>query len=237
MRLVLPLLGGSVVCGALTAGEPERLSSRTYPWTLNHKARASLVSIFAQQAQNGEALEQTMWNDYFLRTKGELHAAGQLVLDRLARRQLDQGPGTPIIILVGRTKDLPPETKPEDLLRVRDQIDRERLLAVQAYLAANWPQVEYVLATNDPARVGATATEAVLSLIKTREITQGYIPDTLIGGGLQAALSGATTRGTTAGAAVVPGKAGASAYGSGADAGGGATAASGAGGSGGGTGD
>ena len=71
-----------------------------WPDRYANKARAATVANFQPQVENGQILDQTVWNTHFEYRTDRLNGAGMDKLDQLARRRrtghpavLADGPG------------------------------------------------------------------------------------------------------------------------------------------------
>lgn len=127
-------------------------------------ARQHVVEPFTQQAGNGLALEQTVWNSHFRPGSDELTPAGRAHLNRLARRQPEPVP----YVFVQTAQDLPLERgKEQAWAQQRQELDAKRVQAVQLYLKTVRPEATFQVAVHDPPEVsnhGQEAQQAVRSM-------------------------------------------------------------------------
>src|SRR5262249_22219214 len=93
------------------------------------------------------------------------------------------------------------------LIQAMQLSDETRIQLVREYLATYWPQVPAQVAIGDPARVGMPAREAILGVNLIPGISRGYIPASLLQGGIEGALKGQTSRGEAPPAVGIAGRA------------------------------
>jgi hypothetical protein len=115
----------SAALAALTGCVPEyrELVDTCWPERYSYQARNSVRESFNNQAANGHALDQTMWNQYFESGGPRLTKAGEEHLKYLARRRPVPDPH----LYVQTSYDAKGE---------RAELDRLRVQAVQNYLAS-----------------------------------------------------------------------------------------------------
>lgn len=127
-------------------------------------ARQHVVAPIVQQAGNGLALEQTVWNSHFRAGTDELTPAGMAHLHRLARRQPEPVP----YVFVQAAHDVSLERgKEQEWAKQRQELDAKRVQAVQAYLKVVRPDVAFYVTVHDPPEVsnhGQEAQQAVRSM-------------------------------------------------------------------------
>jgi hypothetical protein len=141
------------------------------------RARELATRPFVVQAANGAVLDQTVWGYHFVvESPAELHASGMALLDRLARRQLDEGHGGCLRLYVQRAQDRPPAVSVRQMAARRGKIDQDRLAAITTYLAEAWPQVPFTVQLYDPHPIGMPALEAAPALTRHQGTALGYIP-------------------------------------------------------------
>jgi hypothetical protein len=148
----------------------------TYPhhrqsWNMEaHGARAASTVIqgFHAQAQNGTAIEMTLWNHNFeegpdgengerSKPTSKLHPSALALLHRAARRHAHQ-PG--FLVLVQTAHDI--EFTPDQLdgyAHDLDQLDAARVTAVKEYLVKVLRRPDARVAIHDPPIVGMPAEE------------------------------------------------------------------------------
>jgi len=142
------------------------------------RARVLATRPFVVQAANGAVIDQTVWGYHFSRERpDELHPSGMVFLDRLARRQLDEGHIPLLRLNVQRAQDRFPDVPIADIRKVREVIDQKRKDAITAYLAQAWPGVAVSVQFYDPRSVGMPALEAAPALSRQQGTALGYIPE------------------------------------------------------------
>jgi hypothetical protein len=125
-----------------------------YPWRYNSQAQEAVCEPLSIQVNNGHILDQTLWNHYFETTRDKvtnkelqrLNGAGRDKLDQIIRRR----PHMDSSIYVAAAHDVGGEST-DDIVRRRQERDRERKAAVEEYVRAvtgNAPQV----VVHDPSR-------------------------------------------------------------------------------------
>ena len=198
----LRLLHGSIlgmgICTAVRAGEPcGPLLPNNVADMLTRRAQQEVTGPFAVQAANGAVMEQTIWGHHFqLDSPEELHRMGYNLLDRLARRHLDQGRGPCLQLYLQRSQ----ERGPVDTLAMkRAELDDKRIKLISQYLAAAWPGLPFTVQVYDPRPVGMSGVEASLAHIGHRNLPLGYIPD-----GFRVAAASTKGGDATAGGTLAP---------------------------------
>jgi len=131
-----------------------------WPAHYNCETRAEVMIPRVTQATNGLVLEQTVWNYHFREGTADLLPAGQLLLDRVARRR--PMPVGDIFVQTAHDVDYD-VAHPEQMVMKRADLDAKRMKAVETYLAAARPDVSFSLAVHDPSRVSQTGVEAQTS--------------------------------------------------------------------------
>src|SRR5690242_8474116 len=134
-RTVLVLGGGLVGLGGVAVGAEPRptVLPNVQQEVLSAQAREITVRPFVDQAANGAVLDQTIWEYHFFvgardRPPDQLHPSGMALLDRLARRQMDLCPGSPLRLQIQRAQEHPTvEVTVADIRARRDTLDRGRL--------------------------------------------------------------------------------------------------------------
>ena len=133
-------LGLGVVLASVAAGSGCMGGARyheavdpCYPQRYNAAARASVISYFAPQVQNGHVLDQTIWNHHFEAGKATLTPGGQERLAHLVRRRPQPDPR----IFLQTAHDIAYDgDAPEEFVDKRQDLDQRRVYAVQHFLAA-----------------------------------------------------------------------------------------------------
>lgn len=132
---------------------------RCWPERYNKTARKSLVDAFAPQVQNGQVLDQTVWNYFFETGTDELNGYGRSKLDYMVRRRPEPDPN----VFVQTAHDLPYDAAmPDKQAEVRRELDIKRVASVQRYLNAQTVgrPFRFELAIHDPFMVGANSSMA-----------------------------------------------------------------------------
>jgi len=133
------LMGGAVLAsGMLAAGchHGDGYSGHgdpCWPDRYANESRAAVVANFQPQVENGQILDQTVWNTHFEYSTDKLNGAGMDKLDQLARRRPHPDPR----LFIQTARDIPYDpAKPEDYSSKRTNLDSKRVAAVQKYLSA-----------------------------------------------------------------------------------------------------
>jgi hypothetical protein len=108
-----------------------------YPERYNATARAEVLAPFAIQVNNGQFLNQTMWNWYFETGTDKLTTAGRAKLDSIA--QTRPAPDTRLYLQAARDVVVTNENM-EKVGGVRDELTVRRAAAVQRYMSTQ-PQI------------------------------------------------------------------------------------------------
>ena len=159
-----------------------------WPSRYNSMARASTNEVFDAQALNGHIKDQTIWNKFFeteekvdpktnFRTStptAKLNVAGQYKLENIVRRQ----PYPDGRLFLQTAYDLPRDWPLEKIAETRARLDRERVEAVEKYLAAltvsRTDRVNFTIVVNDLAEPSIPALPISGA---TRPTPTGAIPD------------------------------------------------------------
>jgi len=144
---------------------------------LTRQAQAEVTHPFTIQTANGTVFDQTLWTYNFNYDRpGELHGSGMTLLDRLARRYMDQGKPLPLRLYLQRSQERAVAVKPAVLAVRRAETDQQHFQAITEYLAAFWPDVPYTLVVYDPAPQGISAIDARTAYLGMQATSLGYIP-------------------------------------------------------------
>ena len=175
LRLLCGNIVGFGLC-TVRAGEPAvPLLPNTMEDMLTRRAQEEATTPFAIQAANGAVSEQTLWAHHFANDRpDELHPMGYNLLDRLARRQLDQGRGPCLQIYLQRSQEPGPVAT---LAAKRAELDDKRVKIISQYLAAAWPGVPFSVQVYDPHPIGMSGVEASSAYVNHRTTSYGYIPE------------------------------------------------------------
>ena len=158
-RYMSKLLAGAVLAGgaALAAGchadGDHHHGDPCWPDRYANEARAATVANFQPQVENGQVLDQTVWNMHFEAGTDKLNGAGMDKLDQIARRRPHPDPR--VFIQTARDIAYDP-AKPDDYAVKRQELDTRRTAAVQKYLAATLTgrQTAFDIQVHDPAMPG-----------------------------------------------------------------------------------
>ena len=104
-----------------------------YPARYNSMARHEVYDAFAPQVQNGHILDQTMWNYFFEDASDKLTEGGRDHLNGLVRRR--PNPDARIYLATARDLAYDPAA-PDKFIRDREDLNRDRIAAVQKFLNA-----------------------------------------------------------------------------------------------------
>lgn len=140
----------------------------TWPEHYNYAARQAVLAPFAQQAANGQFLNQSIWNWYFEPGTAELNAAGRAKLDSLARAS---HPDPKVYVQLAR--DLP--YTPENADKYAEQVNEltvKRVEAVRKYLASHPGTAGYEIAVHN---APTPALYAPFGAFAFRTQTIGYV--------------------------------------------------------------
>ncbi len=190
-------------------------------------ARQEVITCFNPQVQNGQILDQTVWNYQFEPGTDKLNALGQDKLDQLVRRRPEPDPR----IFIQTARDLAYNAdKPDELTDSRRDLDNRRGAAIQKYLTAQTAgrPMHFDVLIHDPAEVGISGVSARNAILSQRTNYSGVLGSAGGGAGGQ---QGGQQGGQSSGGATAGGATGGAAAGGGAT-GGGAAGGSGAGGGG-----
>ena len=102
-----------------------------YPERYNAQARAEVLAPFAIQVNNGNVLNQTIWNWYFEPGTDKLTGAGRAKLDSIA--QTRPAPDTRLYLQAARDVPVTPESI-DKVGATRDDLTSKRAAAVQKYM-------------------------------------------------------------------------------------------------------
>lgn len=141
--------GGGLIGGDATL--QERYNSRVdpcWPDRYNYQARQATLTAFANQAANGQAIDQTMFNGDFESGSGKLTPGGLRKLDVISRRRPVDGR-----IFVQTSRDVVYDpAKRDEFAKAKSDLDAARADAVQGYLAASTAgrRLNFEVAISDP---------------------------------------------------------------------------------------
>jgi hypothetical protein len=141
-----------------------------WPERYNFTARKSVVDAFAPQVQNGQILDQTAWNHFFVTGTDELSGLGRAKINEWIRRRPQPDPH----IFVQTAHDLTIDpANPEAFAVARQQLDQKRIQAIQRYIASQTVgrPMQFEFAIHDPTPVGVPAAYASGNLRLARTAT------------------------------------------------------------------
>ena len=170
-----------------------------WPERYNATARNEVLAPFAVQVNNGNVLNQTLWNWYFEPGTDKLTGAGRAKLDSIA--QTRPAPDTRLYIQAARDVAVTPENI-DKVGATRDDLTSKRAAAIQRYMAtqpAIGTLVAYEIHVHDAVPPGIAAEFAATAY---RGQTQGYtgrLPNSQSGGGGAGAQSTGGGGGNTGG--------------------------------------
>lgn len=127
------MVAGLMAAGCHSDGDWHWHGDPCWPDRYANEARASVIASFQPQVENGQILDQTIWNMHFDYGTDKLNGEGMDKLDQLARRR--PHPDTRLFLQTAR--DIPYEAeKPGDYAAKRVELDSRRVVAIQKYLKA-----------------------------------------------------------------------------------------------------
>jgi len=193
----------------------DELVDPCYPDRYMCAARRCVNDSMAPQVQNGHVLDQTIWEHHFLPNTATLTNGGKIHLDYLLRRR----PHPDTMVYIQTAQSIPGDpAKPADLVKMRSELDAQRVTAVQNYLntlgAARG--ATFQVAVHDPSDPSISAIPAGQMIIQMYGSSSGTVFGTGGGTGISATSGGG---GGGGGGGVRPGGSGAGAGPAGAGAG------------------
>jgi hypothetical protein len=128
-----------------------------WPQRYNLAARYETNAAFAPQVQNGQVLDQTVWNYHFELNSDKLTPSGLEKLAYLARRRPQPDP---VVYLQTAQDVFYDAANPDKLAENRQDLDGRRVAAVQKFLNAQTAgrHVDFQVLVHDPADVSISAT-------------------------------------------------------------------------------
>jgi len=168
------------VCGACLAGtlvalagchEYNDVVDPCYPVRYNYIAQHEVCEPRAAQVNNGHILDQTIWNDLFLKeSPTKLSKAGEEKLLYLVRRRPSPDP----VIYLATAQDIGynADAAPDTFAQARTKIDNERIASIQNYLAAQTAGrgLNFQILVHDPAMPSMSAIK-MGAVIATNNLT------------------------------------------------------------------
>jgi hypothetical protein len=126
--------GAALAAGCHADGEHGGHGDPCWPDRYANESRAAVVANFQPQVENGQVLDQTVWNSHFEYASDKLNGAGMDKLDQIARRRPHPDPR----VFLQTARDIPYDAgKPEEYAAKRQELDTRRVAAVQKYLSAS----------------------------------------------------------------------------------------------------
>lgn len=199
------LAGGVALAAGCAHGDP------CWPDRYANEARAAVVANFQPQVENGQVLDQTLWNQHFAYGTDRLNGAGMDKLDQVARRRPQPDPR----LFLQTARDIPFDpARPDEYAARRAELDTRRTAAVQKYLAATLTgrPAPFDIQIHDPAYPGIDgAAPRVIIPPPAARVGTAVIP----GAGVPGAVPGAVPVGAAVPAAAPPAPASSVGWGSG----------------------
>jgi hypothetical protein len=128
------LAGGAALAAGCHADGEHGHGDPCWPDRYANESRAAVVANFQPQVENGQVLDQTVWNSHFEYASDKLNGAGMDKLDQIARRRPHPDPR----VFIQTARDIPYDAgKPEEYAAKRQELDTRRVAAVQKYLSAS----------------------------------------------------------------------------------------------------
>ena len=161
--------------GAFGHGDP------CWPDRYTNEARAAVIAAFQPQVENGQVLDQTIWNLHFDYGSDRLNGAGMDKLDQLARRRPQ--PDTRLFLQTARDIAYDAE-KPADYGAKRNELDTRRIAAIQRYLAATLTgrPATFEVQVHDPAYPGIEGAAPRVILPSPQSRISGAAPAVVVPG-------------------------------------------------------
>jgi hypothetical protein len=185
----------AVAAGAAGCYEYRDVVDPCYPLRYSWMARQEVNTACTPQVQNGQVLDQTVWNSYFEPGSDRLTPLGLDRLAYLARRRPQPDPN----LFLQTAQDLVYDPAlPEKMAEARQDLDEKRKAAVQRFLVqqtAGHP-VPFNITVHDPAEVGQSAIPAGSSVVQMYARARGGLQS---GGGSVAGGAGTGVQGAASG--------------------------------------
>ena len=183
MLMAAGVTGAAAASGCMSYRD---LVDPCWPERYNHTARREVVDAFAPQVQNGQVLDQTVWNYMFVAGTDELNGYGKYKLDYLIRRR--PAPDPNIFVQTAHDVVYSPQ-QPERVGEIRRQLDLKRVATIRQYLTAQMVgrPMAFDIAIHDPFEVGGNAAYASgSSKLASTAATSGVLGSLSGPGGQQA---------------------------------------------------
>jgi hypothetical protein len=156
------VLAGAVLAGGILAAGCHSTDGMLghgdpcWPDRYSNEARAATVANFQPQVENGEVLDQTLWNMHFEYATDKLNGSGMDKLDQIARRRPHPDPK----LFLQTARDIPYDG---DYANKRQDLDTKRVAAVQKYLTATLTgrPTAFDIQVHDPAYPGVEVSPGV----------------------------------------------------------------------------
>jgi hypothetical protein len=200
-------LGGSGVGSPPPVCSNKDLYDRCYPQRYMSLARREVNLAFTPQVQNGQVLDQTVWNHHFELGTDRLTPGGMAALQMISRRR----PCPDQTVYLATSLDLSYDPNcPDRYCGARQELDSRRVAAVQKYLTGlNCGRpVDFQVLVHDPSDVTISTMPATLSVIQMYARFRGGLTTGGGGAGGGAAGGGAAAAGAAGAAGSIGGFAG-----------------------------
>jgi hypothetical protein len=164
-----------------------------YPQRYNYMCRQEVNAGMAPQVQNGQVLDQTVWNYFFDLNTDQLNPLGMDRLAYLARRR----PAPDCNIFLQTAQDVAYDAAaPEKMAEARHDLDAKRAASVQRFLVSYMAgrPVDWHIVVIDPADPGLAAVPVNLTVLQMYGRFRGGLlgqGGSVVGGaGIQGAATG-----------------------------------------------
>jgi hypothetical protein len=127
------LAGGAALAAGCHGDGEYHHGDPCWPDRYANESRAAVVANFQPQVENGQVLDQTVWNSHFEFGTDKLNGTGMDKLDQIARRRPHPDPR--VFLQTARDIAYDP-AKPEEYASKRQELDAKRVAALQKYLGA-----------------------------------------------------------------------------------------------------
>ncbi len=192
------MVAGLMASGCHSDGEWHWHDDPCWPDRYANEARASVVASFQPQVENGQILDQTIWNKHFEYGSDKLNGDGMDKLDQLARRRPQPDPR----LFLQTARDIPYDAdKGGEYAAKRVELDSRRVVAIQKYLKATLTgrEMAFEVQIHDPVYPGIDVNPGVAPRVyvpspqeRSRGANVPPLPVTGIGG--KAAAGGGAAR-------------------------------------------
>jgi hypothetical protein len=188
--------GAALAAGCHADGDHHGHGDPCWPDRYENESRAALVANFQPQVENGQVLDQTVWNTHFENGTDKLNGAGMDKLDQIARRRPHPDPR----VFIQTARDMIYDAgKPEEYAAKRQELDTRRVAAVQKYLSATLTgrSATFDVQVHDPAVPGIDGAAPRILIPTPAQRVSG--PVSVPAGQIAPGAGGGANSGTTAG--------------------------------------